>query len=36
MYVKILAEEIARIKEISLEEVTSATTNNAKDFFHLE
>jgi len=35
-YVIHLAEEIARIKEISVEEVASATTDNAKDFFHLE
>jgi TatD DNase family protein len=35
-YVKYLAQEIARIKEISVEEVASATTDNAKDFFHLE
>jgi TatD DNase family protein len=33
--VKLLAEEIARIKEISLDEVAEATTKNAKEFFNL-
>jgi TatD DNase family protein len=35
-YVKFLAEEIARIKEISIEEVAQVTTDNAKRFFNLE
>jgi TatD DNase family protein len=35
-YVKFLAEEIAKIKEINLEEVARITTQNAKDFFHLK
>lgn len=35
-YVKLLAEEIARIKEISIEEVARATTANAKLFFNLK
>lgn len=34
-YVKILAEEIARIKEVSVEQVAHVTTNNAKNFFNL-
>jgi TatD DNase family protein len=36
IYLKYLAREIARIKEISVEEVTSTTTENAKRFFNLE
>lgn len=35
-YVKFLAEEIARIKEIDLEEVAKVTTQNAKKFFNLK
>lgn len=35
VYVKILAEEIARIKETSLEEVARVTSENAKSFFGL-
>jgi TatD DNase family protein len=35
IYVKLLAEEIARIKGISLEEVAKVTTENAKRFFSL-
>lgn len=35
-YVKFLAEEIARIKEIALEEVARITTDNAKEFFNLK
>ena len=35
MYVKFLAEEIARVKEISVEEVAKVTTENAKSFFGL-
>jgi TatD DNase family protein len=34
-YVKFLAEEIARIKEVGLEEVTRITTDNAERFFNL-
>lgn len=36
IYVKILAEEIARIKEISTEEVAVATSSNAIKFFNLK
>jgi len=36
MYVKFLAEEIARVKEISVEEVARVTTENAKSFFGLD
>jgi len=35
MYVKILAEEIARIKGVTAEEVAKVTTENAKNFFKL-
>ncbi|MDP3732837.1 MAG: TatD family hydrolase [Candidatus Omnitrophota bacterium] len=35
-YVKFLAEEIARIKEVSLEEVSRITTDNARRFFNLK
>jgi TatD DNase family protein len=35
LYVKYLAGEIARIKEISIEEVARTTTHNAKIFFNL-
>lgn len=35
VYVKYLAEEIARIKEISIDEVAQTTTENAKRFFRL-
>lgn len=34
-YVKFLAEEIARIKEVNREEVDRITADNAKRFFHL-
>jgi TatD DNase family protein len=34
-YVRFVAETIARIKNISLEQVASATTNNARVLFHL-
>ncbi|MCM8763056.1 MAG: TatD family hydrolase [Candidatus Omnitrophica bacterium] len=34
-YVKILAEEIARIKDINFEEVAAITTANAQKFFNL-
>jgi TatD DNase family protein len=34
-FVRMLAEEISRIKGLSLEEVCEATTQNAKDFFNL-
>ncbi len=34
-YVRLLAEEIARIKEISFEEVSRVTTDNARKFFNL-
>ena len=33
MHVKLLAQEIAGIKEINIEEVARTTTANAKDFF---
>jgi len=36
MHVKLLAEEVARIKEISIDEVARATTSNAKQFFNLK
>ena len=36
MYLKLLAEEIARIKGIQAEEVARVTTENAKKFFKLE
>lgn len=36
LQVKLLAEEVARIKGISLEEVAGATTDNAKTFFDLK
>lgn len=35
MYIKLLAEEIARIKEVGLEEVARVTTNNTKTFFSI-
>lgn len=35
IYVKYLAEEIAKIKEISIDEVAKVTTNSAKNFFNL-
>jgi TatD DNase family protein len=35
MHVKLLAEEIARIKGISFEEVAQVTTNNATKFFNI-
>lgn len=34
-YVKILAEEVTRIKGITLDEVAKVTTNNARRFFNL-
>ena len=36
MHVKTLAEEIARIKDMSVEEVARVTTDNAKKFFDLK
>lgn len=36
LHVKHLAQEIARIKNISLEEVAKVTTENAKSFFNLK
>ena len=36
MYVKYLAQEIAGIKNIGLDEVAKITTDNAKAFFHLK
>ena len=36
LYVKYPAQEIARIKEISIEEVARVTTENAKQFFKLQ
>jgi TatD DNase family protein len=36
LYVKYLAQEIARIKEISIDEVAKITTENAKGFFNLK
>jgi len=35
-FVKLLAEEVAKIKEVSMEEVARATTANAKLFFNLK
>jgi TatD DNase family protein len=35
MHIRLLAEEIARIKQISVEEVAGVTTGNAKEFFKL-
>jgi len=35
VYVKFLAEEVARIKEVGLEEVAGITTDNARRFFNL-
>jgi len=35
LHVKLLAEEVARIKETSIEKIASATTSNAKQFFNL-
>lgn len=35
-YVTLVAEEIARLKEISIEEVAQKTTENAKRFFKIE
>ncbi len=35
LYVKNLAQEISRIKEVSLEEVAGITTENAQNFFNL-
>jgi TatD DNase family protein len=34
-YVKFIAEEVARIKEVGLEEVAGITTDNARRFFNL-
>ena len=34
-YVYYVAEEIARIKNLSVEEIAQITTNNAKKVFHL-
>lgn len=34
-YVKLVAEEVARLKEVSFEEVATATTNNAIKIFNL-
>ena len=34
--VRLLAEEIARLKKLSFEEVATVTTHNAKNFFNLE
>lgn len=36
LYVKYLAQEIAKIKEISIDELAKITTHNAKDFFNLD
>ncbi|RMD52283.1 TatD family deoxyribonuclease [Candidatus Parcubacteria bacterium] len=36
LYVRYIAEELARIKKISFEEVLSTTTNNAVEFFQLK
>ncbi len=36
MQVKLLAEEVARIKAMSIEEVAGVTTDNAKKFFNLK
>ena len=35
MHVKLLAEEISRIKKINIEEVAKVTTDNARSFFGL-
>ncbi|MDD2689433.1 MAG: TatD family hydrolase [Candidatus Omnitrophica bacterium] len=35
-FIKLLAEEVAKIKEVSMEEVARATTANAKLFFNLK
>ncbi len=35
-YVKHLAEEVARIKEVGLDEVAAVTTDNAKQFFNIK
>ncbi len=35
-FVRILAQEIAKIKNISFEEVAEVTTNNARDFFSIK
>jgi TatD DNase family protein len=34
-YVKLLAEEVARIKQVSVEEIARATTGNARSFFKI-
>ena len=34
-YIPLIAENIAQIKGISVEEVAEITTNNAKEFFNL-
>lgn len=36
LYVKYLAQEIARVKEITVDEVAKITTENAKNFFNLK
>jgi TatD DNase family protein len=36
LYIKMLAEEVSRIKGLSLEDVAKATTDNAKLFFRLK
>jgi len=36
MHVKILAEEIARIKGVTAEEVAKITTDNAIKFFNIK
>lgn len=36
VYVRYVVEEIARIKEVGVEEVAKVTTKNAKDFFNLK
>jgi TatD DNase family protein len=35
-YVRVLAEEISRIKQVALEEVAEITTDNARKFFNLK
>ncbi len=36
LQIKLLAQEISRIKEVSFEQLAQATTQNAKDFFKLK
>jgi TatD DNase family protein len=34
-YVRLVAETVAKVKELSLEEVAAVTTNNVRELFHI-